>query len=411
MRDINSNKSNAGGYVLACLAAAFLTLLTAMVLQQAPQLGEVGNRPAMFIGFMCFNVLLLLLGSLWSIHGKAHIQGFLTASSLLLGIGSAYQFLYDGYLKYLIMVLIGLVLGVVTYLFLRRHSRLPNKWFYSLVGLIVCLLVANFLWGTDYGTGARLWISFGFFSFQPGEAVKVLLILLGACAYRNTRRGLVYCACALGSCGALMLLRDLGGAVVVFGVFVLMTYLLFDSRKLSLGIITVAVLVFLVALKLVSYAAQRIDNWTHVMTLADTWQQREFITATLLGGFRGLGLGNAHHFTEIFASREDGAIAGVMAIYGVPMVCVAIGSYALLMAQPLYNRAVYPSNYLIMSQVSALIFCQVILNFAGSLDLLPFTGVNGPLISAGGSSAICFCVLLGMIAASLHPAVKTKKEE
>jgi cell division protein FtsW (lipid II flippase) len=147
------------------------------------------------------------------------------------------------------------------------------------------------------------------------------------------------------------------------------------------------------------------------MTLADTWQQREFITATLLGGFRGLGLGNAHHFTEIFASREDGAIAGVMAIYGVPMVCVAIGSYALLMAQPLYNRAVYPSNYLIMSQVSALIFCQVILNFAGSLDLLPFTGVNGPLISAGGSSAICFCVLLGMIAASLHPAVKTKKEE
>jgi cell division protein FtsW (lipid II flippase) len=100
-----------------------------------------------------------------------------------------------------------------------------------------------------------------------------------------------------------------------------------------------------------------------------------------------------------------------MAIYGVPMVCVAIGSYALLMAQPLYNRAVYPSNYLIMSQVSALIFCQVILNFAGSLDLLPFTGVNGPLISAGGSSAICFCVLLGMIAASLHPAVKTKKEE
>lgn len=410
MKEINSSKGNVGRYLLAALAAAFLILLTMTVLQQAPVLGQIGSRPKLFVAFMGFNVVFLLVTSLWSILANVRIQGFLTASAVLMGIGSAYQFLYDGYLKYMIMVLGGLLLGMATYLILRRHSRLPDRWFYILVALIVGLLLANFILGKDYGTGARLWIKVGPLTFQPGEAIKVLLILLGACAYRNTKRSLIYCGCSLVSCAALLLLHDLGGAVVIFGVFVLMTYLLFDNRKLSLGIIAAALVVFLVALKMVPYAAKRIDDWTHVMTRENTWQQRKFITAVLLGGFRGLGLGNAHEFTTIFASREDGAMAGVMAVYGVPMVAIAIGAYALLVAQPIYNRAVYPSNYLITSQISMMIFCQVMLNFGGSLDLLPFTGVTAPFISAGGSSALCFGVLLGMIAASLHPQVKPMKE-
>ncbi len=406
-----NNARNLLRYLLAGTACGFLLLLTVFVLKESGTQEALGDRRKEFLLFMAADVLLLLGLTFWSIRWNGQLQGFCTAGAMLLGIGSAYQFLYESYLKYLLMTAGAVVAAIGTYLLMRGKSKLPDHWFYVLIAAVVALLGANLLLGEDYGTGARLWISIGSISVQPGEPVKVLLMLIGSLAYRSKLRSFLYCLISGAACGIMLLLHDMGSAVVILSSFILMTYLLFDSRKLSLGIIAAALLLFLGALQLVPYAAQRIHAWTNAMVNTQSSQQRNFITGVLLGGFRGLGIENAHHFTGIFSSREDGALAGVMAVYGVPVIFITLCCYGVLVAQPIYNRSVYPSNYLILSQISMMIFCQVLLNYGGALDLLPFTGITAPLISAGGSSQFCFGVLLGLQAASLRPKIPITNEE
>ena len=400
--------------LLLGLTAAFLILLTVMVLQMASGLEELEGRIRYFILLMGADVLCLMLLSGYSMMTGANIQTFICAVSVLFGIGSCYQFLFDSYLKQMGMVMMGLIAGGIVCCFWRRRNGMTDRLFYCVLGCIgglLALMMLNMVFGKPVN-GAYISIDiFGVFTLQPAELVKILLILLGACSYRSMKRSVLYSIAAMASCVMMLLTRDLGSAVVTFAMFVLMTYLLFDNRVLSLSIIAVALVGFVVLIKVMDHAAERFTNWTNVMEIADATQQQGYIKAVLYGGFSGLGLENSHYMTGVVAAKHDGALAGVMAVYGVPMAMVTLAAYAVMVVQTAFNRSVYPSNYMILSQISMFIFCQVILNFCGALDVLPFTGLVAPLISHGGTAALTFGVMLGLEAAALYPAVETMKEE
>src|SRR5438552_2575083 len=62
----------------------------------------------------------------------------------------------------------------------------------ALLGLIgMALVAATLVFGKDLnGSGIRLWFSFGFFSFQPSELLKVILVIFVA-GYLYDRRDLL----------------------------------------------------------------------------------------------------------------------------------------------------------------------------------------------------------------------------
>ena len=257
--------------------------------------------------------------------------------------------------------------------------------------------------------GAKLWLRIGPVSFQPGELLKILVILLGAVSYRNFRRSLVFCTAALAVSGELVYLNDLGGAVIVFLLFVWMTYILFDNRLLSLGIIAAALVLFYLSVKATGHARLRLENWLHIMELPAGSQQRQALVAAIFGGFGGLGFADAHIMTNIFSAQSDTALAGVMAVFGHPVLLLTMGAYALLILQSAFHSSVYPSGYLILAQTSLYLFLHPMENFCGALDLLPFTGVTAPLVSAGGTSMVSCCALLGLCLASLDPKLKRRE--
>ena len=387
----------------------FLTCLGVYLLGGPLEERLAVRKPLLIVALSATGVL-LVVGSLYSHLHHARIQSYLCAVCMLMGIGFAYQFFFGEFSKFVSMVFLGTAAGLGGYFIYRRINILNDRLFWLCTLSILGLLANNVLFGERIN-GAKLWVKLGAFMFQPGELIKVLLILLGASSFQNPRRSAVYCLVSLLSCGVLLLLRDLGGVVVIFALFMLMVYLLFDNRLLSIAIIAAAVVALVVALGRMPYAAARFENWGHAMENPDSYQQRQFITAILMGGFKGLGVADNSLFTRIYAAANDGALVGVMAVLGIPMILITLGAYALLASQAALNHSVYTSNFLIHAQMGFYIVVHVLLNFAGAADVLPFTGVVSPLISSGGSATLCFGLLLGLGAAALNPHLEYYTEE
>ena len=393
-------------FLLPLMCVAFIIALTTMVLMQVPADSFMAAQSTQFLIMMGMIAVLVVVLSIWSFLRDANMLVFLCAMGLLLSIGSAYQFLFDHYTKYCLSMVLMLGAAFFTYHVWHRMNTLSDRMFWVCAGLVVVLLVINSLFGKLY-YGARMAVHLGSMTFHPSEYVKVLLILLGASSFRNPRRTWVFCSLCLITCAVQILrIKDLGGMLVVFSIFALMTYLLLDDRRLSVAIILFAVVGAIIAINVVDVARIRVGNWFHAMNPGDaTYQQRSYITAILFGGFSGLGLDQASWMTSIFAAEHDGALAGILAVYGFPLFCITICAYAMLVAMPAYHRSIHPTSYLILAQTSLYVFMHVVLNL-GSIDIVPFTGLCAPGgISEGMNACLAFGLLIGLCAAALHPKV------
>ncbi|MDN5572823.1 MAG: FtsW/RodA/SpoVE family cell cycle protein, partial [Micrococcales bacterium] len=177
---------------------------------------------------------------------------------------------------------VGVAAAAAVLLLLRDHRALRKVTYISLVAsalLLILPLLPGL--GTEIN-GARIWISIGGRTFQPGEIAKITLAIFFA-GYLSTNRDVILLAgpkigplhlprfrdlaplfaAWLVAIGVLVLQRDLGTAILFFGLFVAMLYL--ATGRLSwiiLGLIFVAAGGF-VASQTFGHVAARLDSWIH----------------------------------------------------------------------------------------------------------------------------------------------------
>ena len=385
------------------LAVLFILLGTALLYREAAPLDlNVSNLllgSGAILGF-------LLLGMIYSAVSRVPMTSMISAVCMLLFVHNGYQFLFGGG-SYVIYMILGMACLVLAFLFVRRWPQVPDLFFYILSGGIILLMLCNLLFGQALAldSSSRLWITVGGMSIQPGEFAKAGLLLQGALCYRNSKRFRIYLLTGAFTCLSLLMLRDIGNLAVLVAMFLLMTYLLYDNRLISAVLIGGFLVAFLALLAIFPYALDRFFSWGKAMTAEGNLQQRQIITSVVVAGVPGLGLADHAVFTSIYSASSDAALAGIQAVYGVPAVLVTMLLYSVLVIQAATNRSVYPSNHLILTQSALVIFCQVLLNYCGSLDILPFTGIVAPLISKGGSAMLTFCLILGACAGSMNPVV------
>ena len=387
----------------------FMIVMTIWVCSQAPGAGLDVSR--FRIGSICI-ALFLLLFSLWSLGSGTPMLSFIGGISMLLMMHNCYMLFFQGEKRnaqdYLMHMLIFMTVMVCAFLILRQQNFLNRTdWlFYLLCGAIGGLMIINYLFGTgSEHSSARLWLRVGGFSLQPGELVKPMIALAAAMSYRNHRRFWCYFAVTGFTCCVLVLLRDFGNVFVIFATLLLMIYLLYDNILVSGLTIFISAAAFLILLNLVPYARVRFGNWGNAMVNADSFQQRQIILSVLSGGLDGLGISGHAQATSIFAAESDSALAGIYAVYGLPMILATLLAYGSIVFQSCSNRSIFPMGNLLLVQAALVVFAQVILNFCGSLDILFFSGIVAPMISSGGSGMLSQALFMAMIAASLHPAV------
>ncbi len=377
--------------------------------ENAPSLTEmVRSTTTHYTASLIFLLICYCILSAMNIRRHMTMQCFLSALFILFSIGLSYKALFPSFTglsgEAVFTCLGGITAIIVAIVWKRMHHQLSDKMFKLLV-IAAGLLLALHIFAPS-SKGANAWLNVAGISIQLSEPLKVILILLGACSFRNTFRSIVYCILCLCSAAVMVLIHDLGTALVFLAVFVLMSYLLFDNRVLSLSIVAVGCLCFAGFITINPYAMSRLLNWGNAMTNTEIFQQRDFIIMCIAGGWKGLGFEGARHFTDIFAAGNDAALAGVMAVFGLGTAIVTIGCYAVLILTAAYHHSVVKSNHLILFQVATVIFVQVLLNYAGALDLIPFTGINAPFVSSGGSSTLTMGALFGLMAGAFYPTVK-----
>ncbi|MEX1072219.1 MAG: FtsW/RodA/SpoVE family cell cycle protein, partial [Chloroflexota bacterium] len=284
------------------------------------------------------------------------------------------------------------------------------KYTWALAGAL--LLVITFLFGREVN-GARLWIYLGPIGFQPGEAIKIVLVVFIA-AYLAEKRTLLAGASArigpiripplpyllpmLAIFVMVMLIviisRDLGTALLFLGIFLTMLFVATGRRSyVLLGLLLFLVGSF-VAYNLFGHVRIRVDNWIDpfVDPSGAGYQTVQALYAFGRGGLFGEGLGQglptisgrlpipALPTDFIFAAvAEELGLIGAFALLALAMALVFRGLRTAVLARDDFSA-------MLAVGLTVSLGLQTLIIAAGNLKLVPLTGITFPFVSYGGSS-------------------------
>jgi cell division protein FtsW len=304
------------------------------------------------------------------------------------------------------------VIGLFAFwLALRIPVNMIRRIAFPGFALTIVLLVLVLIPGVGtIANGSRGWFVVAGFSMQPSELAKIAFAIWGAhllAARRLERASLRE-----------MLIPLVPAAVVALALIVAQPDL---GQTVSLGIILLALLwyaglplrVFLSSLFAVmvsaavlamaeGYRSARVQSWLDPSADAQGsgYQARQAKFALANGGIFGDGLGqgtakwnylpNAHNdFIFAIIGEEFGLIgaAGLLALFG-------LFAYT---GMRIARRSADPFLRLLTATATMWVLSQVFINVGYVVGLLPVTGLQLPLISAGGTSTATTLLMLGLI--------------
>jgi peptidoglycan glycosyltransferase len=318
-------------------------------------------------------------------------------------------------------VWIALGIGVfVLTLFLIRDVRIFERYRYTVLVLGLFFLLLPMAPGIGRTiNGARLWVALGPLSFQPSEVAKVLLVAFFA-AYLVDKRELLsqgrvrvggWFLPSLRDLGPLLLVwgvsllvlayeKDMGTAILFFGVFAAMLYITTRRPAYIIGTLLLLALGAFVAYKTFGHVRVRVDNWIDPWKDAqDTgYQAIQGWYALGSGGIGGTGLGlgnpklvpNASTDYVFAAIGEELGLTGTMAVITAYM--LFIGS-----AFRIAVDAARPFAKVFAAGIATIIGLQTFLILGGVLRIIPLTGITLPFVSYGGSSLLANFALLAIL--------------
>ena len=288
--------------------------------------------------------------------------------------------------------------GVVLFLLCGRTASTR-----ILVALGALLLLGINVVASDVVLGARNWLEFWGFSFQPSEIVKVAYVYVGAATLdRLFRRNNLYVFIGFSAICvmALALIGDFGTALVFFVCFLVISFMRSGSIATVMLAVTGAGLAGFLAVSARPYIAQRFASWGHVWEdIYDKgFQQTRAMSAAAAGGLFGKGAGNGW-LHRIFAANTDLVFGMVCEELGLLIACMMVLAVILLACFAIRSARTGRSAYYSIAACAAMtiLLTQLALNVFGSMDILPFTGVTFPFVSRGGSSMLSCWMMMAYL--------------
>ena len=401
-RDKLEAKRHAAGRVSPTLTLLELMIFQLFLLMQHAFSAKPEHLPAIALGFAALIVLE------WSTYNAMRVIGrmgfevetlafYLTTLGMSVAASSTPEDIY----KQILLTLAAVVLFVMGGWWLRNLHR-TSVLRIPIAGAALLLLAVNVV-ASDVVLGARNWLEFGGYSFQPSELVKVAYIYVGASTLdllyrrRNLFSFITFSAvCVI----ALALIGDFGTALVFFVTFLVISFLRSGSIATIFLALTGAGLAGFLAVSIRPYIARRFASWGHVWEdIYDTgYQQTRAMSAAASGGLFGKGAGSGW-LKDVFAANTDMVFAMTCEELGLVIaLCMVMALLTLTFFAMRSARNARSAYYSIAACATmSMLLTQVALNVFGSLDLLPFTGVTFPFVSRGGSSLLSCWMLMAFL--------------
>ncbi len=310
------------------------------------------------------------------------------------------------------------VLGVLGMLVL---SRIDYSRFRELrVGIYTFLCVSIsliFVFGFA-AKGSRRAFDLPFFSFQPSELGKVLLIVaLAGFVIDGARRGsavqrtLRYLCLGFAPAALVFLQPDLGTSLVYVAATLAVMY--FGGVPWTHFAVIGGGLVALIAVVLVAapalgtpilkgYQEERLTSFLNSDEHADgaAYQQNQSKIAIGSGQFDGRGEKATQTRLDFVPERHTDFIFAVIGErYGFMGAAFVLSLYALLFWRALKIVTLSKNSYgiLVAGGIAVALLFQVFVNVGMNLGIMPITGIPLPLMSYGGSSVIATFLAVGIL--------------
>ncbi|MCC2032823.1 FtsW/RodA/SpoVE family cell cycle protein [Microbacterium allomyrinae] len=413
---------------LGLLVFAFAINGSAVALVQLGALGAIDWTFLVYCGGL--TALVVALHILLRLRARDADPFVVPIATLLTGLGLAMIYRLDiaqdrhGWdafsTRQLAWAAIALVAAIAVVLLLRNYRVLFRyTYIFGFVGIILLILPIIPGLGTD--ANADVWVSLGFFSFQPGELAKIALAIFFAGYLVRTRESLTSTgtrflgltwprARELGpllviwliSLGIIVLQRDLGTGLLIFGMFVAMLYVATGKTSWVLIGVLLATAGAALASQVLPYVQGRFRNWLDAFNpdlMGDSsYQLVQGLFGLAHGGLIGTGLGQGRPYITPVAESdyilpalgEELGLVGVFAILCLYMVFTSRGIRIGLAGQDDFGK-------LLATGLSFTIALQVFIMVGGVTRLIPLTGLTTPFLAAGGSSLVANWIIVALL--------------
>ncbi len=307
-------------------------------------------------------------------------------------------------------------LAFLTMMIFPYRAFLYSKFLKLIAIGSILMLFSLFFIGHAAG-GAQSWISIGGFSIQPGEFVKLSVIIYLAAVYdkkqsyidefgRGVLPPLIFTVII---CFFVVIQPDFGTAFIIALIAICMILCSGMAGKSIVKLIALLILAGVLMTPIVImkglFSEEQLSRLVGVTDPFGTiegegYQLVNSFYAIGSGGLKGLGLGQGvQKYGYLPESHTDfimAVIAEELGIFGVLFVLMLL-TFVVLKGFSIARRCQDPFGSLLAVGISSMIAIQSMINLGGLTGLIPITGVPLPFISYGGSSMLLLLISMGLL--------------
>lgn len=306
----------------------------------------------------------------------------------------------------LVSIVVFFTTTVIDWRFLRRTKVLVPIFIVTLVVLLVLLVVGQVT------RGVQSWFQLGIFAFQPSDPAKLVIILMLSKYFsrrhieiKNLRHILVSGAYAFLIFILIFFQPDLGGAMVIVGIWLGMVLVSGISKKHLAFVALIGVVVSAVLWTFVFAPYQKARILSFVHPLADIrgagYNAYQSTVAVGSGGVFGKGIGQGSQSKLQFLPEyeTDFIFAAFAEEWGFVGTAILLILCFILLSRIVGNAQLAATNFETFFNlgVAILFTVQIAVHAGMNMGILPVTGITFPLMSYGGSHLLTEWFALGVL--------------
>ena len=318
------------------------------------------------------------------------------------------------FIRFLLINIFAILLVTLIFNQINLNRILSVGWVLFLFNIIIVLSV-EFL-GSEI-KGSKRWLDFGFLSLQPSEFMKITFALFVIQYLRfysfqfNGFRAIFLLGVLFISATPIIIQPDLGTGLVYILLGLMLLFICGMHRIYFIGMAGLGILLspIIYSFGLTAYQKERIISWfSSDQSLSEKWNILQSEISIGSGGLFGEGFLNSKQNEFNFLPEADtdfifSIYAEQFGFLGVLSVFMLLGLFIVLttvisMEQKRLTDDLSP--YFLGTYFCLVIGFSFLLNILMVSGLIPVVGLPLPFFTKGGSSLLCFSMMIGLIFSS-----------
>ncbi len=347
------------------------------------------------------------------------------AMLFLTALGLVTMYSYQGeniyFNRQLLWIAVALGAFLIAFIPDYRFLRTGNTTFFLYVTIVALLILVLFIGEITLGAQSRF--NLGFFSLQPADPAKLVLIIVLAKYFAkrhehigDVRHIFISAIYAFLIFGLVFIQPDFGSAIILFFIWAGMILVAGIKFRHLLVVGTLGALSFLIMWQFVFLDYQKARIMTFLNPLADIqgagYNAYQSTVAVGSGQFlgKGIGYGTQSKLQFLPEFETDFIFAAFAEEWGLLGVLMLFGSFGVVIWRLMVHAVMGATNFetLFATGVAVLFTAHFFVHIGMNIGLLPVTGTTVPFLSYGGSHLLTEFVGVSMVMAMRRNAANKK---